>query len=272
MEEEQSSYGDDDIVITPQESTDAVENRTWPLLRHSAFVAIVVILCVFLAVAITALGLASHKYFRSVQRKREFEQLDVTLVLPNLPKHDGGTGTATFSDACFSCTVEVTRDGDYAPLPGVNPVWRFKGKLKLSDEARTKMHFPSGTYIGEMATILKGETDVTHLNAYVRTGAFDSYRTSYFARDRRLSTWPTTDSHPTSTFSVVPTSKGSALAVVASDVCTTENVVVDGTLYGAYPPPATTSSPQLAYACTCVNSQIGTPTQYCMQLSNSITI
>lgn len=246
-------------VLSSQEAADEVEKATWPPLSHNAFVAMVVINSISLAIVIACLGMSGHTYFTSVQRKESYEQLDLNLIIPKL----GETGTAKFSDACYSCEVGVTHDKDGFTVTGDTRIWRFKGKLKLTDHARRRLQFPNGAFIGDMATILLRRTDLSDNKAYVQSGQRDGHNIVHFSEDRKLSTWPLTSAQPVSALSVVPTTQSIPTADRETDVCSSKTVVVDGSIYGAYRINNDTYA-----VCTCAYDSTGkTPTEYCMGLT-----
>lgn len=252
------------VFGSPQKTADQMEGATWPPLSHNSFVVITLFASVFLAMTVGMMGMAGHNYFTATQRRTTFEQLDLNLVNPALdPKN-----VSKFSDACFECAVNVVYDPDGKLRPGQNKIWRFKGQMQLTENARKRMQFPSGAFIGASATILRGNTDMTKRDAYFTAGARDGRGVMHFGNERRLSTWPLTDSSPTSAYSVVPATVAIGATDTTSPVCQ-ENPAknLQGSVYSVYQPQSAGGKYAL---CTCRLDTGGgsgsAPVEYCTEL------
>lgn len=253
-----------------QSASDKIETHTWPPLKHKSYVAIVIVTTFCMAMTITSVGLGAHTYFSARQQNTDYDQMDLNLIVPAL-NESGGYSKFQFSDKCYTCTEESTYGYNGQPLPGKNKVWRFKGKLKLTESARNRMQFPTGTFIGASATILLGENTVDR--TFI-TGARLDYRRVFMAGGRKLTTWPSYNTNSKTTFTVAPSTTQLKDASTMSVIC---NSFIppnsDGNIYAVYTTPLGGTTPTgKAAVCTCAfdNGVVGSPaTPYCMLLSRT---
>lgn len=240
-----------------------LEQTKHPLYKHSTFVFLTFLLSLITAMAVINIIFAAHIKFSADQRRTSWDDLKSSLV------GSVANSTESLSNACFSCTGsvgEVHSAITGKPLSGTHSKWRFKGRLLLKDSVRNRIQFPNGGFLGHIGTIFPGVTDVSEGGSYVQPVTRLGQDTHYFAKERRLSTWTTSDSNPPSTLSIVPETFELTGADTTTGSCIGRKAQIEGNIYGAFK-----SSGPVAL-CTCIpdtSSPNTPPTEYCMSLTTN---
>lgn len=230
--------------------------------KHSTFVFLVFMATLTMVITIVGSALGAHIYFGAKQAEDSYDDFDLSLVV------DEVNNTAVLSNSCFECVSgPVYNPSDGSLVPNDQFIWRFKGRLRLRDSQRNNIQFPNGAFLGNVVTILTfRQQPVDSDSAYVRMFRRSQFSKNVFAPQRRLATWTTFSSLPTSAYSIVPETSAVASGDSTTGVCSETYADHDGAVYGAY------ESGGAKAVCTCMydTSTTNSPaTEYCMQLATN---